>query len=141
MKAIEAAREMVGTPYVLGARKVGVGCDCIGLVEHVLQSVTGEPAPLRPPIVSDWHRGLTQEYLLTAANEYLRAVPAPVVGDVAVFRMRKSLAAQHCAVIASVDNEKITSIIHAHDRAKVRRVVHVPFGPLWAARLVGIWRV
>ncbi|MBL4807835.1 MAG: C40 family peptidase [Rhodobacteraceae bacterium] len=141
ISALNAAREMLGTPYALGARKVGLGCDCIGLIEHVYQRVRGKTLPMRPPIIADWHRGLTQEVLITAADKHLARVDKPILGDVLIFRIKERLAAQHCAVVSKIEAGKITQIIHAHDRKHAARVVEVPFSGMWAGRLIGIWRV
>ena len=53
MKASEAAlveaRRWLGTPYRHQASRMGVGCDCLGLVRGVWRSLYGAEPEATPP--------------------------------------------------------------------------------------------
>jgi NlpC/P60 family putative phage cell wall peptidase len=143
--ALAAAREMLGTPYHLGASLPGVGCDCVGLIEHVVRSVRGITLPPRPGAPADWAR--TGDALEAAARHWLHPVPMALAaeGDVVILQMpcprglSRPLAPSHCGVVSGVWEGRITHVIHAMDATMIRAVSERRLGPGWD--LVSLWRV
>ena len=109
-EVVALARTWIGTPYHHQASTRGVGTDCLGLVRGIWRELYGAD-PERPPAYTrDWAEATGTETLLDAAERRLIAKPSGSisVGDVLVFRYRRSLPAKHVAVASGR-----THFIHA----------------------------
>ena len=128
---IRAARAWVGTPYRHGASRLGVGCDCLGLVRGVWREVVG-PEPETPaPYAPDWAELRADEPLLDAARRYLLPTE-PEPGTVLVFRWSPAAAAKHCGVLVAPGR-----LVHAYSGIGT---VESPLVPAWRRRVVGAFR-
>jgi NlpC/P60 family putative phage cell wall peptidase len=127
---VASARAWIGTPYRHQASVCGVGADCLGLVRGVWRDVVGpEPEPLRP-YSPYWAETGEEEALIALGDAHF--TPAPLEdwreGDVLCFRFRAGFPAKHLAIATSA-----TSIIHAHDGARVAEIALPSF---WRRRIV-----
>ena len=137
MKASEAAlveaRRWLGTPYRHQASRMGVGCDCLGLVRGVWRSLYGAEPEATPPYRPDWAEVGGEERLLEAARRWLveKPVAAAEPGAVLVFRRSPDAAAKPCALMSEAGEPG--KIIHAYWG---RAVVESWLGECWRRRLV-----
>ena len=131
------ARRWIGTPYRHRAARIGVGCDCLGLVIGVragLGLATTEP----PYYAPDWAEVGGRERLAQACEAILDPVRAgapdaePAAGDVLLFRWREGRPASHLAIATGGG-----TIVHTHVRAAV---AEVPLTPSWRRRLAATYR-
>ena len=126
-------RTWIGTPYVHQQATKTAGCDCLGLVRGVWQSVYGSE-PEHPPAYSkDWSEPQGEERLWDAALRHLRAKPldAPAAGDVVLFRMRAGSVAKHLGIQSRVGTD--AAFVHAYSgHGVVESALSVP----WARRIV-----
>jgi cell wall-associated NlpC family hydrolase len=112
---VEAARSMIGCPFLLYGRNPATGLDCIGLVAACLAAIGREPAPpsgyrLRNRRIEPW--------LSCAQHSGFEIVSIPPLpGDIALV---SPAAGQHHLVVI----ENARAMIHAH--AGLRRVVREP---------------
>lgn len=124
------AREWLKTPYMHQTSRIGVGCDCLGLLRGVWESIYETEAERPPNYTPVWAeiRRDGQEPMLEAAHRHLNAISleAAVPGDVILIRVRKQSAIKHCGIIAPNN-----SIIHAYDR---HDVVEEPMRTNWKPR-------
>jgi NlpC/P60 family putative phage cell wall peptidase len=130
---VAAARRWIGTPYRHQASRIGVGCDCLGLVRGVWRDIHGsEPEPL-PAYTPDWAEAAGRDTLAEAAARHL--VPRPLdalqPGDVVLFRWRDGLPAKHAAILVEQGR-----MVHAHDGAAVAEVALTPW---WRRRLAFVF--
>lgn len=131
-----AARGWIGTPYRHQASKLGVGCDCLGLVRGVWRELYGDEPEALPAYRPDWAETGGRETLLEAAGRHL--VPIAVEdarpGDVLVFRMTPEARAKHCAILSEArPGDPQPRIIHAYWG---RSVVESWLGSWWRRRIV-----
>lgn len=111
-EALEAIRGWIGTPYRLGARLRGEGCDCCTLlVEYLIEIGRVDRAALEQlPLYSpDWflHAG-SERYLrelmrygTSIAETVCRADARPQPGDLALFKVAGSKLFNHGAVVTA----------------------------------------
>lgn len=131
MRVVSAAHGWIGTPYRHQGSRMGVGCDCLGLVRGVWRTVLGtEPAPV-PPYSPDWGELTDDDPLLEAARAFL--VPARLIapGRVLLFRWSRGSAAKHCGIVSTPDR-----MIHAYAGTGV---VESTLVPSWRRRIAGIF--
>ena len=132
-RIVAAARAWIGTPYRHQASLRGIGCDCLGLLRGVWRDTHGPEPEAPPPYSRDWAEAAGREALIEAASRHL--VPAgdrPIAaGDVLMFRWRRHLPAQHCAIATSA-----AAMVHAHEGAAVTEVEIAAF---WRQRLVAVF--
>ena len=140
IEVAEAARELLGTRYQLGYSKPGVGCDCIGVIEHVWRTVRPDVPPLREPVIDDYYND-PRDLLLTGARQHLQELDRPEVGAVLVFRIRATPGCSHIGICSEMENGQPHRLIHAHDGRMIRKVVETTLGALWLPRLAGIFRL
>ena len=129
-----AARRWIGTPYHHQAATRGAGCDCLGLVRGLWREFLG-PEPFDvPAYTSDWAEPEGQEMLWGAAHRVLHQKPPTdaVVGDVALFRMRRGAVAKHLGVLSQLGTTP--RFIHAYQG---HGVVESPLSMPWKNRIVG----
>lgn len=139
VRAVEAARGWIGTPYVHGASARGAGADCLGLVRGVWRTLHGvEPEPV-PPYTPDWSNASREERLWAAARRHMAEIaPAEATpGDVLLFRMRDAGPAKHLGVMAR-DGSGAPTMIHAYSG---HGVVESSLGAAWRRRVVAAFRL
>ncbi len=118
-RAVELARQWIGTPYHHQASAKGIGTDCLGLVRGVWRELYGSEAEVPPAYTRDWAEASGIETMLEAASRHLIPLDAGVrcAGDVVVFRVRRGMVAKHAAIMTSA-----TSMVHAMEGAPVAEV-------------------
>jgi len=132
------ARGWIGTPYVHQAACRGAGTDCLGLVRGIWAAVVGDwPAGLAariPAYTPDWNEIGGGEHLWDAARRFLLPAdgPAPLRGDVLLFRMRRGAVAKHLGIV--VEGGPQARFVHAYSG---HGVVENALSEAWAARVVG----
>lgn len=112
------------------ASRINVGCDCLGLLRGVWESIYETESERPPNYTPVWAEIRTdgREPMLEAARRHLVEVPYDdaVPGDVVLIRVRRQSAIKHCGII-SYDGH----IIHAYDR---HNVVEEPMRTNWKKR-------
>lgn len=134
VRAVEIAREWIGTPYRHQASTKGAGADCLGLLRGVWRELYGKEPEAVPAYTADWSEPEGAERLWQAARRHL--VPCdlrePVrVGDVLLFRMRAGSVAKHLGIAA--DRHGRPTFIHAYSG---HGVLESPLSAPWARRIV-----
>lgn len=133
---VTEAREWIGTPYRHQHATKGAGCDCLGLLRGVYRAVIG-PEPETPPAYTpSWGESGDREFMLDAAHRWLTPVARGdwQLGDVLVFRMRRSMIAKHCGIISGEQ-----TFIHAD--ATARCVSETPLTAHWRSLVTGAFRL
>ena len=134
VRAVEAARAWIGTPYVHQGSACGAGTDCLGLVRGVWRMIHGHEPEAVPAYTPDWGETGGTELLWSAALRILRPVAAEApeaAGEVLLFRMRPGAVAKHLGIRAGLN--EAASFVHAYDR---HGVVESPLSAPWRARIV-----
>lgn len=118
-KEIEgAACAWIGTPYRHQASKLGVGCDCLGLVRGVWRALYGAEQMAVPPYAQFGRDVKGAHQLLQAARLYLQPLrDGPQPGSVVLFQLHKKLPPRHCGIVLQ-DNY----FIHAQERLGVIKI-------------------
>lgn len=120
---VQAAVQLVDTPFRLHGRDPGTGLDCVGLVSAAMAASGGQPVP---PAGYTLRNLAIEKWLPQAERSGLAPSPGPIrAGEVLLITLPHC---QHHLVIA-VDGG---SVIHAH--AGLRRVVRQPLEPGWQVR-------
>lgn len=98
---VNAARRWVGTPYLHQASRLGVGCDCLGLVRGVWRDVVGDEVETVPPYSRDWGEVGAREVLVDALSRTMVQIDITGIasGVVVVFRMRRGSIAKHAGIL------------------------------------------
>jgi len=110
----EAARAWAGTPYRHQASRLGVGCDCLGLVRGVWRTLYGsEPAPA-PPYPQFGRDRQSASLLLDAARQFFYPGGKPASGRLVLFQLHRRIPPRHCGIILDGN-----SFIHAQERIGV----------------------
>lgn len=133
-RAVQIARQWIGTPYLHQASKRGAGADCLGLIRGVWRGLYGQEPELPPAYSRDWSEPSGNEVLWLAAARHLRAKQAQApeaVGDVLLFRMRSGAVAKHLGILASLGPE--ARFVHAYSG---HGVIESPLGAAWRRRVV-----
>lgn len=133
---VDEARLWLGTPYRHQQSRIGVGCDCLGLVRGIWRALYGcepeRPGPYAPFEDSLNAAGASGERLLEAAARNMVAVKddEPVsTGQMLVFRWRPSLPARHLGIATEPHR-----FIHAYSGIGV---VESALVPSWRRRIAG----
>lgn len=132
-RAVQIARQWLGTPYRHQGSVLGAGADCLGLIRGIWRGLYGaEPLPV-PPYTRDWSEPGGHEVLWQALDTVLRAKPVTeaALGDVILFRMKSGAVAKHLGVQTCVGARD--GFIHAYWG---HGVVDSPLSPPWARRIV-----
>lgn len=126
---LNEARRWIGTPYRHQGTRLGVGCDCLGLVRGVWRSLYGTEPEAPGPYSPDWaEAGGTDEMTLAARRHFVELDPADArPGDVVLFRWREGRPAKHCGIL-----DEGGRVIHAYEGSCV---VSSPLTPGWARRV------
>lgn len=135
---VTAARKWIGTPYQHQCSVREQGADCLGLLRGVWREFIGDEPEMVPAYTADWSEASGLERLWEGAARHLVSVPTDfeAVGQVVLFRMRRSAVAKHVAILGDLDRGYQT-IIHAHSGAGV---VETPLNDAWARRIVAQFR-
>ncbi|MCO6388625.1 NlpC/P60 family protein [Aliihoeflea sp. 40Bstr573] len=133
-QVLEEARRWIGTPYRHQGSRLGVGCDCLGLLRGIWRSLYRCEPEAVPAYSRDWAEARRDEPLLEAARRHMTEVPVQVAmpGDVLAFRWRRQLPAKHLAILA--DGE---TIIHAYEG---HAVAVSPLVPAWKSRIAAAFQ-
>lgn len=132
---IDAAREVLETPFRHQGRVPGLGLDCAGVLAHCLDRLglpyDDEQGYPRTPYDGQLERNLD-------AQPSLRQIPVSDVvgGDVLLMRMKS--APQHIAIHAGLI-QGLTYIIHGSEEHG--KVAEHRLDGLWRARVVRAYRV
>jgi NlpC/P60 family putative phage cell wall peptidase len=124
----EAAR-WIGTPYRHQGARLGVGCDCLGLVRGIWRAIYGcEPEAL-PAYSPDWAETRDDDPLIEAARRHMIEIDPLEArpGDMLVFRWRRHLPAKHLGIAA-----RSSMLIHAYEG---HSVALSPLVPAWRSRI------
>jgi len=126
---IGEARECVGTPYLVGQSRKGLGCDCVGLL-MILAKRFDIRFRTEPYVQNPNGYGLIEEL-----REYLDEVDVgdAVPGDILVFWVRTRRVPTHVGIL---DCDKY--FIHASNDVGVVRVC---LDARWYERLIACFRV
>lgn len=133
-RVVNAARDWLGTPYCHQASAKGVGCDCLGLVRGVWRKVEGQEPEAIPAYSSTWSEVSRRERLIEIGNRYFAPVEASQrqIGDMLVFRMRRSAVAKHAGILVGRD-----TFIHAYQGTEVTQTSLCDF---WRSRIAAVFR-
>jgi NlpC/P60 family putative phage cell wall peptidase len=133
-EVLDEARRWIGTPYRHQASRLGVGCDCLGLLRGIWRSLYGREPEAMPAYARDWAEARADEPLLEAARRHMVevAVEAATPGDVLAFRWRRHLPAKHLAILAEGG-----TIIHAYEG---HAVAVSPLVPAWRSRIAAAFQ-
>lgn len=132
-RVIAEAVRWIGTPYRHQGSRLGVGCDCLGLVRGVWRGLLGqEPEPIGP-YAPDWAETADTDRMMEAAARHLVALPGakPDTGLVILFRWRPHMAAKHAGI--ALDGDRF---IHAYQGHAVTISALVP---QWRRRIAGVF--
>lgn len=128
-KIIEAARELIGTPWAHQGRMPGVGIDCAGVIVHILK---------RKGISYDV-AGYSYEpngELTFHADACLTRIPKDSFkpGDVLIFRVKRL--PQHVAIATD------KGILHSYNRGAgtSSRVVETSLTEQWRSHIVAAYK-
>lgn len=134
LRALEEAERWIGTPYRHQGSRIGVGCDCLGLVRGIWRAIYGREAETPPAYTRDWAECGDADALRRAAHRHLQpiAIARAEAGDVLLFALRDGRVVKHCGIAA--DGERL---IHAYSGAGV---VSSPLTPSWRRRIAGAFR-
>lgn len=132
---LREARRFLGTPYRHQGSRIGVGCDCLGLVRGVWRALYGAEPEALTPYAADWAENAEGDPLLEAARRHFVPLrdPAARPGDLVLFQWRPGRPARHCAILDDPD-AGFPRILHALEGAAV---VSSPLTPAWARRVCG----
>ena len=137
---VEVARGLIGTPYVFGHSSPGVGCDCIGVIEHVWWKVRGTRPPSRGAVVPDYYNDQSDP-LFSGAAVCLRQIDSARAGAVLVFKMFETPGCSHIGICTELRKGRPYKMVHAHDGRMVRRVIETTLGQRWLPSLKGMFEI
>ncbi len=128
---VAIARQWLGTPYRHQGSRIGVGCDCLGLVRGMWRELYGCEPELVGPYTMDWAETGGDEKLLDAARRHFRPTDDLMPGSLIVFRWRADMPAKHVGIYVGEDR-----FIHAYERSAVTAS---PLVPQWRKRIAGVF--
>jgi NlpC/P60 family putative phage cell wall peptidase len=126
---VQEARKWLGTPYRAQCHVMGVGVDCVNLVNEVLCAV-GAHERRELPV----YRARPNGTLMEQVGEYLTRIPVMTAdtGDVLLFK-HPVMGPSHLALMTSK-----TTIIHAY--MMNRKVVEHSIDDRWRTKIVAAYR-
>ncbi len=106
-EAVAVARSWMGTPYVLGGRVKGAGCDCATLLAEYLIEIGAAPREELHVYSHDWFCNTSSERYLLALLRHARqtlqgiciGTPETQPGNLALFRVVGSKRFNHGAIV------------------------------------------
>lgn len=134
---VSEARAWRGTPYKHQAMLKGVGCDCVGLIRGVGQSVGAMPIDNEAwARFNGYGRLPNPRRMLEGMRQFLRPVQgAEAPGDIAWLEWRDDLP-MHLAILGRDVRGGLT-LIHSYSEAG--GVVEHSLSPDWLARVASWW--
>jgi NlpC/P60 family putative phage cell wall peptidase len=131
---LHEARRWIGTPYRHQGSRLGVGCDCLGLLRGIWRSLYGREPEAMPAYSRDWAEMRADDLLLEAARRHMAEIATheAMPGDVLAFRWRRHLPAKHLAILGESE-----TIIHAYEGHAVAVSSLVP---AWRSRIAAVFR-
>ncbi|MBO6725739.1 MAG: C40 family peptidase [Rhizobiaceae bacterium] len=132
-RVVAEALRWIGTPYRHQASRLGVGCDCLGLVRGVWRELLGAEPESAGPYAPDWAETAADDPLFTAAARHMvqMADNTPRRGHVLLFRWRTHMAAKHTGI--ALDEARM---IHAYQG---HAVMISPLVSQWRRRIAGVF--
>lgn len=133
-EVVAVARSWLGTPYHHQVSVHGVGCDCLGLVRGVFETVCDGDIESVPAYSGDWAEARGRETLLEAANRYLLVQSGyedAQAGDVLIFRLSPRSLAKHTGILSGPGK-----MIHAQEKVGC---VEVSLGRWWKRRVAAVY--
>ena len=127
---VAAARAWLKTPFHHQGRLQGIGCDCVGLVVGVAESL-GVPVQDQ----AGYSREPQGRALRTALDAQLLPIPAPVPGAVVLMRIGRE--ERHVGIVATASTGAL-SLIHAW--LQVKKVAENRLTDEWRSRIVRVYR-
>lgn len=131
-QVVKEALAWVGTPYHHAGRLKGVGVDCAMFPYMVYRACGIIPETEIEAYPRDWHLHRSEEIYLKYINRFASSVIQPWPGDIALFRMGRTLS--HGAIV-------IEYPVVVHSLINVGVVVDNVQTSCMAKRLAGFWRV
>lgn len=133
IRAVDIAREWVGTPYLHQCSTKGAGADCLGLLRGIWRTLYGAEPEDVPPYSADWSEPQGDEALWAAALRHLtlKSLDDEAAGDVILFRMRRGAVAKHLGLVA--ETGEWPTFIHAYSG---HGVVESSLSAPWRRRIV-----
>jgi len=128
---VAAARAWLKTPFHHQGRLQGIGCDCVGLVVGVAESL-GVPVQDQ----AGYSREPQGRALRTALDAQLLPIPAPVPGAVVLMRIGRE--ERHVGIVATASTGAL-SLIHAWLQAG--EVVEHHLDDTWRRRIVQSYEI
>lgn len=128
---IAEATRWIGTPYRHQGSRLGVGCDCLGLVRGIWRALYGRDPEALPAYSPDWAEARADDPLIEAARRHMIEIDSREAqpGDLLVFRWRRHLPVKHLGIAAEKD-----ALIHAYEG---HSVAISPLVPSWRSRIAG----
>lgn len=130
-RVVAAAAAWIGTPYRHQGSRLGVGCDCLGLLRGVWRELLGAEPELTGSYQADWAEAGGDRLLDAARRHMVERAGPPGAGDVILFRWRPHFAAKHAGV--AIDPHRF---IHAYQGSEVTISALVP---QWRRRIAGVF--
>lgn len=97
-RIVSVAQGWVGTPYHPGARKKGVGCDCLTLLAGIYEEAGCLPAVPIPYYPQDWHLHRGEERYQQGLLQYAREFSGPPEpGDIVLWKFGRCFS--HGAIV------------------------------------------
>ncbi|MEM0899602.1 MAG: NlpC/P60 family protein [Pseudomonadota bacterium] len=133
-QALGEARRWIGTPYRHQASKLGVGCDCLGLVRGIWRELYGADPAEGLAYSKDWSLTQGKENLLVNARVQCIEITIEdaMPGDLLIFRWTANAVCRHLAIKATE-----TTIIHAFER---HAVMENSLVPSWRRRIAAAFK-
>lgn len=128
------ARRWLETPFQHQGRLLGVAVDCAGVVTE-----TARALGLPTCDVCDYSRQPDGSTLKALCDAHMDPVASGgvQVGDVLLMRLARD--PQHLAIVAAVEGERPTALIHAYQ--EVGKVVEHSLDGRWRRRIVRTYRM
>jgi NlpC/P60 family putative phage cell wall peptidase len=128
---IVEARSWLGTPYHHQAALKGVGCDCVGLLRGVYNSLTGSDIQNPENYSPAWHIHKGEEKLYGYLKNHFNLKEKPAFsyapGDILIFGVGAGPGA-HAAIVTAADR-----MIHSY--REIGKVVENQIDTRWSRRI------
>ena len=140
-EVVEAARSLLGVPFVHQGRDARLGVDCVGLLVVIGQTINYPRIVDAPNYKRTPSAAVLESVLLDNADEI--PLEAASLGDFILMRMggRKP---RHVAVITNLQTDAVRgvepTILHALCSGAIRRVVEQPVRQ-WETEFVKAYRI
>jgi NlpC/P60 family putative phage cell wall peptidase len=130
-RVLAECRKWLGTPYLHQASRIGVGCDCIGLIRGIWRTLYGSEPQALPGYTPDWNEVSGREEMLAAAGKHFGPASELQPGNLIIFRWKEHLPAKHAGICFTQE-----SFVHSHESGGV---IRSSLGSQWRKRVAGIF--